>query len=208
MLCGLQLSYRERRVARSHRQGHRWLHEEENNLHIKPKSGGGENEAQRVFLGINSSLVLLRYPSISGNTGGVRRWQQRPIRFKGSHLDPGPEGDHVYDLYLRVHPHLEEASLSRMWQGHLSRRYTCSNGVLFIQQLFSSQSYCVFDRWCVRRALPTSTTWSTWRTSRHVCVITALPSYRRTVSDHIPCILPCSKVNFGGGGELLHRAVL
>lgn len=39
-----QLCYRERRVARGHRQGHRRLHKEENNLHIKSKSGGGETK--------------------------------------------------------------------------------------------------------------------------------------------------------------------
>lgn len=37
-----QLSDREGRVARGHRQGHRWLHKEKNNLHIQQKSGGGK----------------------------------------------------------------------------------------------------------------------------------------------------------------------
>lgn len=41
-LC-LQLGYRERRVAGGHCQGHRRLHKEENNLHIKSQSGGGKN---------------------------------------------------------------------------------------------------------------------------------------------------------------------
>lgn len=30
-------------MAGGHRQGHRRLHEEENHLHIEPKSGGGKN---------------------------------------------------------------------------------------------------------------------------------------------------------------------
>lgn len=38
----LQLGHGERRVAGSHRQGHRRLHEEENHLHIEQKSRGGD----------------------------------------------------------------------------------------------------------------------------------------------------------------------
>lgn len=47
VLC-LQLSHRERWVAGGHRQGHRWLHKEENNLHIESKSGGGKAINPRV----------------------------------------------------------------------------------------------------------------------------------------------------------------
>ena len=43
-------------------------------------------------------------------------------------------------------------------------------------------------RWCVRRVPPTSSIWSTWRTSRHASATTASPSSRRTVRDEPqPC---------------------
>lgn len=54
---------------------------------------------------------------------------------------------------------------------------------------------CISDRWCVRHALLISTTWSTWRTSQHVCVTTASPSYRRIVSK---IILEILKIRFKG----------
>lgn len=110
--------------------------------------------------------------------GGRCRWQ-RPFRLKGSHLDPGPEGHHVHDLYLRVHHHLEEASLPRLWQG-LGLSRNSSDVPSRLPRL--SWQHRVVNRWCVRLALPISTTWSTWRTSRRVCVTTALPSCRRTVN--------------------------
>lgn len=60
-------------------------------------------------------MFTLRLPvSLSGR--GCRR-QRRSVGFKGSHLDTGPESHHVHDLHLRVHAHLEEAPLSRLWEG-------------------------------------------------------------------------------------------
>lgn len=32
-------------------------------------------------------------------------------------MDPRPAGHHVYDLHLRVHADLEEASLQSLWKG-------------------------------------------------------------------------------------------
>lgn len=68
VLC-LQLGYRERRVAGGHRQGHRRLHKEENNLHIESESGGGKtiNLCSCVFehkILLNASMVNLQFLSI------------------------------------------------------------------------------------------------------------------------------------------------
>lgn len=43
--------------------------------------------------------------------------QQCPARNQGPYMDPGPEGHHVYDLHMRVHSDLEEASLQSLWKG-------------------------------------------------------------------------------------------
>lgn len=50
VISPLQLGHRERRVAGGHRQGHRRLHQEENNLHIQPQSGGGNDEGRVASL--------------------------------------------------------------------------------------------------------------------------------------------------------------
>lgn len=140
---------------------------------------------EEVKLKISVIDALRMHPCLlsSVNTDGNRcRWQ-RTFRFKGSYLDPRPEGHHVHDLYLWVHHHLEEASLPCLWQG-LGLSHNISSDIPSCIYGFFSWQHCVVNRWCVRLALPISTTWSTWRTSQHVCVITALPSCRRTVNKH------------------------
>jgi len=118
--CVLQLRHRERRVAGGHRQGDRRLHQEEDNLHIQPKSGGGTAK-QSVCLcsPLPPEWVHLNPPPppVSLAPGGGRRGHRGPVGFKGPHLDPRPEGHHVHDVHLWVHAHLEEASLSRLWTG-------------------------------------------------------------------------------------------
>lgn len=79
VLCS-QLGYRERRVAGGHRQGHRRLHKEENNLHIKSESGGGKtiNPCSCVFehkILLNASMVTFspsRFRRSALSTAGPR----------------------------------------------------------------------------------------------------------------------------------------
>lgn len=123
--------------------------------------------------------VLLDLYSVSVQTDRRRRRQWRPFGFKSSHMDPRPEGHHVHDLHLRVHPHMEEASLPRLRKGP---RHILGLSFTVIKSA-SDNPHHLSDRWYVRPAPPISTTWSTWRTNRLACATTASQSFRKTVSD-------------------------
>lgn len=184
--CALQLGYRERRVAGSHRQGHRRLHKEENNLHIQSESGGGKttNLCGRV-----STVFRIKHPHASVLTFRLSqtrrralltaglRWVRRlpsgsqtwgpPCAWSAPASSPSPGGG------ITVAPVERSAQL---WPP------TTLTACRLCRLLLIAVT-CVCDRWCVRLVLPISTTWSTWRTNQLVCVITALPSCRRTVSN-------------------------
>lgn len=177
-----QLCYRERRVAGGHCQGHRWLHEEENHLHIQSKSGGGKT--------VNPSRYGENYVTQHASTlmlcvSGSRR---RVSLTAALHWDQKlPSGSQTWEppcvWFVPVSSHSPGGGIT---VGLVERSVSpCSYRTVNISGLPSHRSVtCVwYCRWCVRPAPPISTTWSTWRTSQHVFVITALPNYRKTVRN-------------------------